>query len=293
MKRPETTSPTKVATNLGAKRAMAMTPAQGQVETQPAQATEKLHKVLARAGLGSRRLLEQWIEQGRVLVNGRAAVVADRVGPHDRVEVDGRLQRLNFALDEARVLLYHKPPGEIVSRSDPSGRPTVFDRLPPVRNGRWVAVGRLDFNTSGLLLFTDSGDLADGLMHPSTGLEREYAVRVFGTVSDEQRRRLLTGVQLDDGKAKFETIESGGGTGTNRWYNVTLREGRNREVRRMFGAAGLTVSRLIRVRYGPVSLPPRLLQGHAVLLPGSEVAVLQGLIAGVRKPREEGVRPPG
>lgn len=237
-------------------------------------------------------MLEQWIEQGRVLVNGRPAVVADRVGPHDKVEVDGRLQRLNFAPDEARVLLYHKPPGEIVSRSDPSGRPTVFDRLPPVRNGRWVAVGRLDFNTSGLLLFTDSGELADGLMHPSTGLEREYAVRVFGTVSDEQRRRLLTGVSLDDGKAKFDSMESAGGTGTNRWYNVTLREGRNREVRRMFGAAGLTVSRLIRVRYGPVSLPPRLLQGHAVLLPASEVARLQGLVAGARKPRDGGVPAP-
>lgn len=235
---------------------------------------EKLHKILAQAGLGSRRELEEWIIAGRVSVNGKPAHVGQRVGPQDQVRVNGKPIRLRFERQLPRILLYHKPEGEIVSRDDPAGRPTVFDKLPRIPRGRWVAVGRLDFNTSGLLIFTDNGELANRLMHPRYGLEREYAIRVIGEIGIEQRQTLLDGVQLADGIAAFSSLAEAGGEGTNRWYRATLGEGRNREVRRMLEAVGTPVSRLMRVRYGPVRLPPRLKRGMWMELGEEDVNVL-------------------
>ena len=226
----------------------------------------RLQKLLAAAGLGSRREIETWIEAGRVALNGKTAKLGDRAVPSDAVAVDGKTITFSEA-SHARVLLYHKPMGELVTRSDPQGRPTVFSRLPP---GRWVAVGRLDFNTSGLLLLTDSGELANRLMHPRYELEREYAVRVLG---QPDLPKLRAGVALDDGPAAFASIEPAPGRsieGANRWYRVVLSEGRNREVRRMFEAVGTRVSRLIRVRYGPIELPADLDAGKwRELAPGS------------------------
>jgi 23S rRNA pseudouridine2605 synthase len=218
---------------------------------------ERLQKLLAAAGLGSRREIETWIEAGRVAIAGRTSKLGDRAQPSDTVTLDGKTVTLSKP-SAARVLLYHKPVGELVTRSDPEGRPTVFSRLPP---GRWVAVGRLDFNTSGLLLLTDSGELANRLMHPRYELEREYAVRVLG---QPDLPKLRAGVALEDGPAAFDRIEPAPGRsveGANRWYRVVLREGRNREVRRLFEAVGTKVSRLIRVRYGSVELPPDLETG--------------------------------
>ena len=235
---------------------------------------QKLHKMLAQAGLGSRRELEDWIVAGRVSVNGKPAHVGQRIGPEDRIRVNGRLVNLRFAARTPRVLLYHKVEGEIVSRDDPEGRPTVFDRLPRIGGGRWVNIGRLDFNTEGLLMFTSSGELANRLMHPRYELEREYAVRVIGELSEAQEQTLLEGIELEDGTAHFNSIYSRGGEGTNRWYHVALNEGRNREVRRLFEAIGVQVSRLIRVRFGPVSMPPRLKRGMIVELPEEEVRAL-------------------
>ena len=235
---------------------------------------QKLHKLLAQAGLGSRRELEEWIIAGRVSVNGKPAHTGQRIGPGDRIRVNGRPVDIRFAPRTPRVLLYHKPEGEIVSRADPQGRPSVFDRLPRVGGGRWVNIGRLDFNTEGLLIFTNSGELANRLMHPRYALEREYAVRVIGELTPEQEQQLTTGVELEDGAAAFSRLKAGGGEGTNRWYNATLSEGRNREVRRMFEALGITVSRLIRVRFGPVDLPPRLKRGMAIELAEEEVRAL-------------------
>jgi 23S rRNA pseudouridine2605 synthase len=218
--------------------------------------------VLAQAGFGSRRDMETWIESGRVSVNGRPATLGQRVGPGDTIKTAGRMLRVRAQSRAPRVLLYNKPAGEIVSADDPEGRVSVFDQLPRLKASRWVAVGRLDFNTSGLLVFTTSGELAAKLMHPRYALEREYAVRVSGLLTDEQHERLLSGVPLEDGPARFEALEDGGGRGSNHWYRVVLREGRNREVRRMFEAVGLTVSRLMRVRYGPLALPPGLARGR-------------------------------
>lgn len=224
---------------------------------------EKLHKVLARAGFGSRRALEDWIASGRVRVNGKRATVGMRVDTSDRIEVDGkRVDRRRLGPAQVRVLRYHKPEGEICSRRQDSERSSVFDALPRLKSGRWIAVGRLDVNSSGLLLFTNDGALAHRLMHPSGGLEREYAVRVRGTVTEECVQTLLRGVRLDDGPAKFDQILDKGGQGANHWYHVILREGRNREVRRLWASQGAQVSRLIRVRYGPVSLPRRLPRGR-------------------------------
>lgn len=206
--------------------------------------------------------MEAWIEAGRVSVNGKPATLGQRVGPGDTVKTAGRMLRIRSQSRPPRVLLYNKPAGEIVSADDPEGRVSVFDQLPRLKASRWVAVGRLDFNTSGLLVFTTSGELAARLMHPRYAMEREYAVRVSGLLTDEQRDRLLTGVPLEDGPARFELLEDGGGRGANHWYRVVLREGRNREVRRMFEAVGLTVSRLMRVRYGPLTLPERLPRGR-------------------------------
>jgi 23S rRNA pseudouridine2605 synthase len=251
----------------------------GRDQTRPHRATgpveePKLQKALADAGYGSRRQLEQWIVDGRVSVNGAPAHVGQRVAAGDRIRVNGKLARMQRSGHQARVLLYHKPEGEIVSRSDPDGRPSIFDKLPRIRGGRWIAVGRLDINSCGLLLLTDSGDLANRLMHPRYELEREYAVRVVGELAAETKQRLLHGIELDDGLAAFGRLAEEGGEGTNRWYRVTLNEGRNREVRRMFEAVGVTVSRLMRVRYGPIPLPPRLKRGMCGELEPVEVEAL-------------------
>jgi 23S rRNA pseudouridine2605 synthase len=224
--------------------------------------SEKLHKVLADAGVGSRRDMEELIVAGRVSVNGQPAHVGQRIMPSDQVRINGKPLTRKQPGRPPRVLLYHKPAGEIVSQDDPDNRPTVFDKLPKVSGSRWVAVGRLDFNTEGLLIFTTSGDLANRLMHPRYEVEREYAIRVLGELSEEQKRRLLEGVELDDGPAKFSRIEEAGGDGANRWYRAVIAEGRNREVRRMFAALGLEVSRLIRIRYGAVQLPRSIARGR-------------------------------
>jgi 23S rRNA pseudouridine2605 synthase len=222
----------------------------------------KLHKVLAEAGLGSRRDMEELIIAGRVSVNGEPAHIGQRILPADQVRINGKLIQRKVSKRPPRVLVYHKPAGEIVSTSDPEGRPSVFERLPQMKLGKWLAVGRLDFNTEGLLLFTTSGDLANRLMHPRYGIEREYAVRTLGQLEEGMRQKLLSGIELDDGLAQFSKIADGGGEGANRWYRVTIGEGRNREVRRMFEAVGLTVSRLIRTRYGALTLPSSLRRGR-------------------------------
>jgi len=245
------------------------------VVREAADASEKLQKVLARAGLGSRRELEQWIENGRVSVNGAVARLGDRVGVNDEVAVDGRALRLRPARDRPpRVLRYHKPAGEVCTRRDPEGRPTVFERLPGLRGRRWIVVGRLDVNTSGLLLFTDDGELAHRLMHPSSALEREYAVRVYGAVPAETIERLTAGVPLDDGEGRFHSLADAGGEGRNHWYKVSVREGRNRLVRRLWDSQGVEVSRLIRIRYACVALPRRLRAGRWDELTEAEVKSL-------------------
>ncbi|MEW6677150.1 MAG: pseudouridine synthase [Pseudomonadota bacterium] len=235
---------------------------------------EKLHKALATAGLGSRRDMEAMIAEGRVAINGHTAKVGDRVKAGDLVKVNGKLVRLVWKQQLPRVLVYHKPEGEIVSRDDPEGRPSVFAGLPSVRGGRWVSVGRLDINTEGLLMFTTSGELANRLTHPRYEVDREYAVRIVGTLTQEQLDQLLNGVELEDGLAKVEAIIPGGGEGVNQWYRLIIQEGRNREVRRLFEHLGLVVSRLIRVRFGPVAMPPRLKRGMREELPEQEVAAL-------------------
>lgn len=225
-------------------------------------ASPKLHKVLAEAGIGSRREMEELIVAGRVSVNGEPAHIGQRVAPNDQVRVNGKpIQRQN-AKKPPRVILYHKPAGEIVSHDDPGGRASVFARLPKLRTGKWLSVGRLDLNTEGLLIFTTSGDMANRIMHPRYGTEREYAVRVLGEMDEAQRRSLVEGIDLEDGKAAFGALDYLGGDGSNRWYRVTLQEGRNREVRRMFEAVGVTVSRLIRTRFGDIVLPRNLRRGR-------------------------------
>lgn len=247
----------------------------------------KLQKVLADAGLGSRRELEADIAAGAVSVNGAPAHLGQRVTAGDLIRYRGR--PVKFRADAGklpRVLLYHKPEGEIVSRDDPDGRPSVFEKLPRLRGGRWIAVGRLDFNSCGLLLLTDDGALANRLMHPRHGLEREYAVRVLGAVGEEALARLRDGIDIGDGMARFLKVEATGGEGANHWYRVILSEGRNREVRRMFEAIGTQVSRLMRVRYGPIVLPPRLRRGMARELEPAEVsALLSSLEPAAPRPR--------
>jgi len=230
--------------------------------------SDKLQKVLANAGVGSRREMERWIEAGRISVNGKLATLGDRVEPADKIRVDGNALNTPNDAPACRVLMYNKPEGELCSRKDPEGRATVFDRLPAIKNGRWIAVGRLDINTSGLLLFTNDGELANRLMHPSHEVEREYAVRVFGEVEDKMLKRLTKGVQLEDGEAKFTNIvkRPGDEESTNTWFNVSLSEGRNREVRRLWESQGVQVSRLMRVRYGTLELQKRLPQGGWVEL---------------------------
>jgi len=238
-------------------------------------AGERLQKLLAAAGFGSRREIETWIAAGRVSVRGQVAKLGDRALPGEEIFLDGKPVKTATSKSQPRVILYHKPIGELVTRSDPEGRATVFDKLPKLSPGRWVSIGRLDLNSSGLLLFTDSGELANQLMHPRQEIEREYEVRVQGGLTEDAMRRLLAGIELEDGPAQFkrlETIQGKKHTGTNRWYRVVLAEGRNREVRRMVEAAGGRVSRLMRVRFGPVSLPLDLPPGRSLELPSAAVA---------------------
>jgi 23S rRNA pseudouridine2605 synthase len=247
---------------------------------------EKLHKVLARAGIGSRREMERWITEGRVRINDRVAHLGDRVKDSDKVMVDGHTLKL-YAKEETlrRVLIYNKPEGEICSRKDPEGRPTVFDALPPLAQGRWIAIGRLDFNTTGLLLFTNDGDLANVMMHPSTQIDREYLVRVLGEVDEEMLKQLKRGVVLEDGPARFTDITRAKGAGNNetaetanKFFYVSIMEGRNREVRRLWDSQGITVSRLKRVRYGNVFLPARVKRGSWIEMPKEEVDALSKMV---------------
>jgi 23S rRNA pseudouridine2605 synthase len=245
----------------------------------PAVGTIKLHKALAQAGLGSRRDMEELVRAGEVTVNGTPATIGARVAPSDVIEVQGRpLTRHAGAGPTTRVLLYYKPEGEIVSHDDPGGRSTVFEKLPRPRGAKWLAIGRLDINTSGLLILTTSGELANRMMHPRYEIEREYAVRVLGRVSPEQQAKLTSGIQLDDGVARCDSVQDRGGEGANHWYHVVLREGRNREVRRLFQAVGLTVSRLMRVRFGDIALPRGLKRGGYYELAPREVRSLLGAL---------------
>lgn len=241
-------------------------------------ATFKLQKLLAQKGLGSRREMEELIAAGKVTLNNQVAQLGDRAGTGDVIRIGRRTIRVHVEEELPKVLLYHKPEGEIVSRDDPQGRPSVFDKLPHLRSSKWIAVGRLDFNTSGLLIFTNDGVLANRLMHPRFEMEREYAVRILGELTEEQMKQLTTGITLDDGQAAFTYLAEEGGEGANRWYRVILKEGKNREVRRMFEAVGVTVSRLMRVRFGPVNLPPRIKRGQWLELDEKETRRLLSLI---------------
>jgi 23S rRNA pseudouridine2605 synthase len=239
--------------------------------------SEKLQKVLARAGLDSRRELETWISDGRVSVNGAVATLGDRVGSEDTLRVDGRIIKVKTEEDTVqRVIMYHKPPGEVCSRNDPEGRPTVFDNLPRLQGMRWVQVGRLDINTTGMMLFTTDGELAHRLMHPSNGFVREYAVRVRGVMTPEKRQAMLDGVLLEDGVSKFDSIEDAGGAeeGANHWYKATLTGGKYREVRRLFQSQDLEVARLMRIRFGDLTLPPQLRQGRWMELEPEQMKAL-------------------
>ncbi|MCL6417324.1 23S rRNA pseudouridine(2605) synthase RluB [Aestuariirhabdus sp. Z084] len=234
-------------------------------------AGEKLQKVLARAGVGSRREMERWIDEGRVQVNGDRAKLGCRVTPRDQIQVDGKQLKTEEVEGSRRVLLYNKPEGEVCTRSDPEGRRTVFHSLPRLKGERWICIGRLDINTAGLLLFTTDGELANRLMHPSFSVEREYAVRVMGEVTPEMTKQMFEGVELDDGPARFTDIVDSGGEGINHWFHVVLMEGRNREVRRLWESQGVTVSRLKRVRYGNVFIPSEVKAGQWCELEQKEV----------------------
>lgn len=240
----------------------------------PQPESPKLHKVLAQAGLGSRLEMEQLILEGRISVNNEPAHIGQRIQYGDQVKINGKPLRIRIDPPPPRVIAYHKPAGEIVTHDDPKNRPTVFRKLPRLQHGKWQSVGRLDLNTEGLLLFTSSGELANRLMHPRFGLEREYAVRVLGALSNEEKQKLLDGVMLDDGMAQFGSIENGGGEGSNCWYRVTISEGRNREVRRMMEAVGHAVSRLIRIRYGAMVLPHGLRRSTFMELDEADIRAL-------------------
>jgi 23S rRNA pseudouridine2605 synthase len=250
--------------------------------------TPKLHKVLAQAGLGSRLEMEQLILEGRISVNNEPAHIGQRIQYGDQVKVNGKPIRYRIDPPPARVIAYHKPVGEVVTHDDPQNRPTVFRKLPRLQQGKWQSVGRLDLNTEGLLLFTNSGELANKLMHPRFGLEREYAVRVLGALSNEEKQKLLDGVRLEDGMAAFGSIEEGGGEGSNCWYRVTISEGRNREVRRMLESVGHAVSRLIRIRYGAMLLPRGLKRGAWLELDEGDIRALVRAASG---PKTEGATP--
>jgi 23S rRNA pseudouridine2605 synthase len=240
----------------------------------PLAETPKLHKVLAQSGMGSRLEMEQLILEGRISVNNEPAHIGQRIQFGDNIKVNGKPVRFRIEAPQARVIAYHKPVGEVVTHDDPQNRPTVFRRLPKLHQGKWQSVGRLDLNTEGLLLFTTSGELANNLMHPRFGLEREYAVRVLGSLTKDEKKILLEGIKLDDGVAHFGSIEDGGGEGSNCWYRVTISEGRNREVRRMLEAVGHAVSRLIRIRYGAMLLPRGLKRGAWMELDDSDIQSL-------------------
>jgi len=253
----------------------------------------KLHKVLAQAGLGSRLEMEALILQGRISVNSEPAHIGQRIQYGDQVKINGKPIRYRIDPPPARVIAYHKPVGEVVTHDDPQNRPTVFRKLPRLQQGKWQSVGRLDLNTEGLLLFTSSGELANQLMHPRFGLEREYAVRVLGAINAEEKKKLLEGVRLDDGMAQFGSIEEGGGEGSNHWYRVTISEGRNREVRRLFESVGHAVSRLIRIRYGAMVLPRGLKRGAWMELDERDIRSLFQAVGGAAArenpgPREQG-----
>lgn len=239
---------------------------------------QRIQKVLAQMGLGSRRQIEQWIAEGRVQINGKTAVLGQTISQSDKIRANGKLVDIKHSfshlgsLNKVRILLYHKTEGEIVSVKDPKNRPTVFAHLPRLRNAKWINVGRLDFNTSGLLLFTTSGELANRLMHPSSGIIREYSVRILGELTLESQQKLLRGVEIDGELCQFQSLEEVGGTGANRWYKVTLSEGKNREVRKLFASVNCTVSRLIRIRYGNLILPPLLRRGKTYELTPKEVS---------------------
>ncbi|XBS22592.1 23S rRNA pseudouridine(2605) synthase RluB [Methylomarinum sp. Ch1-1] len=234
-----------------------------------------MQKVLARGGLGSRREVERWIEEGRLVVNGKKVTPGYHLKEGDHLQLNGRVVKWEkYVMQPTRVLVYHKPTGEVVSRRDPEGRPVVFTQLPRLSVGRWIAVGRLDINTSGLLLVTNNGELANRLMHPSTEVEREYAVRILGEVDDEMLERLKTGVELEDGVAHFDDIQFYAGEGANKWYHVVVREGRNRLVRRLWESQGVKVSRLKRVRYGPAMLPERIKSHSYYELDDKELVLL-------------------
>ena len=240
---------------------------------------EKLHKVLARSGVGSRREMERWISAGRVAVNGQVATLGDRISESDTVKVDGEDVNLIFDRQaQRRVLVYNKPVGEICTRHDPEGRPTVFRHLPPLKEGRWIAIGRLDINTSGLLLFTTDGELANALMHPSAQIDREYAVRVLGNVDDDMLGRLKEGVLLEDGMARFTDVQFFDGEGANKWYHCVVMEGRNREVRRLWESQEVQVNRLKRVRFGPIFLPSEVKSGMWKEMPIKEVNSLSKML---------------
>ncbi len=240
---------------------------------------EKLQKIIANTGLTSRREAERWIEAGRVSVNGSISEIGDRASSKDKIRVDGNLLQLTAKEDfQRRMLAYHKPEGEICTRKDPEGRPTIFDNLPRVKGGRWIAVGRLDINTSGLIFFTNDGELANKLMHPSHQVLRKYASRVRGQVTDEVIKNLKEGVELEDGIAKFEWVHDAGGEGSNHWYHVSLREGKNREVRRIWESQDIQVSRLHRIQYGEFELPRSLKRGRWQELNPSEIALFEGLV---------------
>ncbi|AVO48271.1 23S rRNA pseudouridylate synthase B [Melaminivora suipulveris] len=255
---------------------------------QPHAESPKLHKVLAQAGMGSRLEMEQLILEGRISVNNEPAHIGQRVQYGDQIRVNGKPIRFRIAPPPARVIAYHKPTGEVVTHDDPQNRPTVFRKLPRLVHGKWQSVGRLDLNTEGLLLFTSSGELANRLMHPRFGLTREYAVRVLGALSEDERQRLLDGVQLEDGEATFGSIEDGGGEGANCWYRVTISEGRNREVRRMFEAVGHAVSRLIRIRYGAMVLPRGLKRGAWLELDDRDIQALMQAAGFTPQPIRQG-----
>ncbi len=248
----------------------------------PMAETPKLHKVLAQAGMGSRLEMEQLILEGRISVNNEPAHIGQRIQFGDSIKVNGKPIRVRIDPPPPRVIAYHKPVGEVVTHDDPQNRPTVFRRLPKLYQGKWQSVGRLDLNTEGLLLFTSSGELANNLMHPRFGLEREYAVRVLGALTKDEKQALLDGVKLDDGIAQFGSIEDGGGEGSNCWYRVTISEGRNREVRRMLEAVGHAVSRLIRIRYGAMALPRGLKRGAWMELDDSDIRALAQAAGGAR-----------
>ena len=251
----------------------------------------KLHKVLAQAGMGSRLEMEQLILEGRISVNNEPAHIGQRIQLGDQVKVNGKPIKYRLAPPPTRVIAYHKPAGEVVTHDDPQNRPTVFRKLPKLYQGKWQSVGRLDLNTEGLLLFSSSGDLANNLMHPRFGLEREYAVRVLGRLDKEEKQKLLDGVQLDDGLAQFGSIEDGGGEGANCWYKVTISEGRNREVRRMLESVGHAVSRLIRIRYGAMVLPKGLKRGAWMELGESDIQALMRAVNAASPSQRPASRP--